>query len=152
MRGVYKASFGGVSVTAIQDLFEINAPATRTIEILSWWIGQSSDFGDAQAEVLRLQVSRATTSGSVGTTVTARPSEPGEAAFSGTVEANNTTQAGTTTVMEEYTFNVAVGFAWIYSPEERPVIAPSGRIVLELPVAPVDALTMSGTVAFRITG
>ena len=100
-----------------------------------------------------MQISRATgTAGSGGTTPTARPHEVGTPAFGGSVEMNNTTQAGTTTVLHEDSFNVRVG--WVYTPEadERFVISPSGVLVLELPVAPGDALDVKQSVVLEEIG
>ena len=117
------------------------------------YLGQTSDVGDAAEEILQVQISRATgTAGSGGTTPTARPHEVGTPAFGGSVEMNNTTQAGTTTVLHEDSFNVRVG--WQYTPEvdERFVISPSGVLVLELPVAPGDALDVKQSVVLEEIG
>ena len=153
MGRMYTASFGGVAVTAIQDLFEVNAPSDATVAIHSIAVGQSSDYGDSEAEGLRVQISRApTASGTGGSTLTPRPHEEGDAAFGGTVEANNTGQATGTVTIHEDTFNVQAGWAYKPTPEERIVISPGGRLVVELPVAPGEALTMSGSITFEEIG
>lgn len=154
MGRMYTASFGGVAVSVIQDLFELLAPADAVVVIHSIIIGQSSDYGDSEAEGLRVQISRTdgTTSGSGGSTPTARPHEKGDAAFGGTVEANNTTQATVTTVIVEDTFNVQAGWQWRPTPEERITLSPSETVVVELPVAPADAITMSGSITFEEIG
>ena len=152
MGRIYTASFGGVAVSAIQDLIELNAPSDAIVKIHSIIIGQSSDAGDSEAEMLRVQISRATGSGSGGTTPTARPHEVGDAAFGGTVEANNTTQGTGTTVLVEDTFNIQAGWQWRPTPEEMIVLSPSGRVVVELPAAPTDAVTMSGSITFEEIG
>jgi len=153
MGRVYTASFGGVSVTGIQDLFEINAPSDSIVKIHSITVGQNTDYGDSEAEGLRVQISRApTASGSGGSTPTARPHNEGDAAFGGTVETNNTTQATGTVVIYEDTFNVQAGWAYRPTPEEMIIISPGGRLVVELPVAPTDSLTMSGSITFEEIG
>lgn len=153
MGRIYTASFGGVAVTAIQDLFEVNAPSDAVVIIHSITIGQSSDAGDSEAEMKRVQISRApTASGSGGSTPTARPHNLGDAAFGGTVEANNTAQATGTVTIHEDTFNIRAGWAYRPTPEERIVMSPSERLVVELPVAPTDEITMSGSITFEEIG
>ena len=153
MGRMYTASFGGVAVTAIQDLFELNAPSDSVVALHAISVTQSSDAGDSEAEMLRVQISRSTgTSGSGGTTLTARPHNVGDAAFGGTAEANNTTQATTTTVVREETFNVQIGWFYRPAPEERIILSPGGALVVELPTAPADALTMSGSITFEEIG
>lgn len=153
MGRVYTASFSAIAVTAIQDIWEVNAPATSIVVIHSIRIGQTSDYGDAAAEGLGLELSRSTgTSGSGGATVTPRPHLVGSAAFAGTVERNNTTQATTTTVILTDTFNVQGGWLYLPAPEERIIIPPSGRVVLELPAAPADELTMYSSITFEAIG
>lgn len=153
MGRMYTASFNGVAVDAIQDLFEVNAPSDAIVKIHSITITQSSDVGDAAAEMLRIQLSKApTASGSGGSTPTARPLETGDAAFGGTVEANNTTQATGTVVIDEEAFNIQAGYFYRPTPEERIVLSPSERFVVELPVAPADELTMSGSITIEEIG
>lgn len=149
---MYTASFEEVAVSAIQDLFELNAPSDSVVVIHKCIITQESDAGDAEAEMLRMTIQRAGTSGSAGSTATARPHHVGDAAFGGTVEVNNTTQAGTLTVLHAEAFNVQLG--WIYdpSPEERIIVSPSGRVVFSINDAPADALTMSGILIFEEIG
>lgn len=153
MGRMYTASFEAVAVTAIQDLFEINAPSDAAVILHSFEIGQDSDAGDTEAEMLRCTISRApTASGSGGSTPTARPHNEGDAAFGGTVEANNTTQATGTVVLKPIPFNVQAGCVYQPTPEERIVISPGDRLVVELPAAPADSLTMSGSIVFEEIG
>ncbi len=150
---VYTAQVSAIAVTAIQDFIEVNCPSDAVVIIHSIRIAQYSDVGDAAAEMLPVQITRATgTAGSGGTTPTARPHQVGTVAFGGTVEVNNTTQAGTTTVVLSDSFNIRSG--WFYNPpeDERIVISPSGVLVVELPVAPADELTMEGSVTFEELG
>ena len=76
----------------------------------------------------------------------------GDAAFGGTVEANNTTQGTEGTFIHAESFNVMAGFQYIPTPEMRPVISPSGRLIVELQAAPTDSLTMDGVVYFEEIG
>jgi hypothetical protein len=151
---MYAATFGAVAVTAAQDAFEIVAPSTKCVVIHEIALEQSSDAGDAQAELLRVQAIRGfTTSGSGGSSVTPAPLENGSAAAGSTVEANNTTVAttGTTATLFDRAFNVQIGFFWQPTPECRVVLSPSQRLVVRIP-APADSLTMHGTMIFEEIG
>ena len=68
---VYSVQFSGVTVSAIQDLFEVVNPAAGVIFIHGYKLFQISDYGDVQAEGLPVQWIRGyTTTGTGGTTVT----------------------------------------------------------------------------------
>lgn len=149
MGRMYSATFEEVAVSVIQDLFEINAPANAIVVVHGFEISQSSD---TDSEQLNLLIHRGSTSGSGGSTPTARPMELGDPAFEGTVEANNTAQSTEGVFIHSAAFNVLNGYVWIPTPEIRPVISPSGRLIIELQTAPGDELTMSGTVYFEERG
>jgi hypothetical protein len=155
--GLYSAAFNAIAVTAAQDVFEIVAPVNSQIVIHEIRLGQYSDFGDAQAEILSVSLLRGhTVSGSGGGTITpANLINPksGALASTTTVERNNTTQAsgGSPVTLIADTFNVAAGW-WYYPPaEERIVIDNSQRFVVAI-TAPADSLTMNGTIIFEEIG
>lgn len=159
MGRIYTGQFSAVAVTAAQDLFEIAAPSDAVVVVHSWEIFQTSDTGDAAEELLRIQLVRgvgSVTSGSGGSTVTTQPKEDGDAAFGGTVEANNTTQmaagSGSLETLYQYGWNVRIPREVIYTPESRPSISPSNRLTIALTAAPADSLTVSGTVVFEEIG
>ena len=149
---MYAVTFNEVSVTAAQDLFEIVAPSDAVTVLHSFEISQSSDAGDAESEQLSIRVHRGSTSGSGGTVPTPNPLQVGSPAAGSSVEVNNTTQSTLGSVIQSASFNVMAGYEKIYTPEMRPVISPSGRIVIELQTTPADALTMSGTLVFEEIG
>lgn len=153
MARIYTASFTNIAVSAIQDIWELNAPADAVVVIHAIVVAQTSDYGDAQAEGLSLELSRSTgTTGSGGSAVTPVAHQSGDPAFGGTVARNNTTQALTTTVIYADAFNIQGG--WIYqpAPEARIVLSPSARVVLELPAAPTDEITMTSSIVFEEIG
>lgn len=160
MSRIYKVVFKAVAVTAQQDLFEILAPTDAIVEVLSWELSQSTEVGDAQEEELVITVNRGVgtvTSGSGGTTPTAKPNEFGDPAYGGTCEANNTTKmvVGTGTLdadLEVYGWNVRVPYPKTYTPEERPIISPGNRLTLELETTPADSITMNGVMVLREIG
>lgn len=152
MGRMYSATFEEVAVTAVQDLFEINAPADSVVIVHSLYLGQSSDAGDAESEQLNILVHLGSTTGSGGGTPTASPLNLGDAAFGGTVETNNTTQSTEGTFIHSDSFNVLAGYQLVLTPETRWVISPSDRLIIELQTAPADSLTLSGTVYFEEIG
>lgn len=155
MGRIYTAQFTDVAVTAIQDLFEIVAPSTAVVVIHDLHISQRSDVGDAAEEILSIQLTSGhTTSGSGGSSYTPIKKEVGDAAFGGTVEVNNTTQAVSGTIVTHYSWqwNIRGPFDKVWTPETRPVLSPSRRACVELPVAPADSLTMSGSITFEEIG
>jgi hypothetical protein len=152
MGRMYSAVFEEVAVSAAQDLFELVAPADSAVAIHGLMISQSSDAGDSESEQLNVLIHRASTSGSGGSTPTPAPLHVGDAAFGGTCEANNTSQGTEGTQIHAECFNVMAGLCIWWTPETRPILSPSGRIVVELQTAPADALTMSGTIYFEELG
>jgi hypothetical protein len=70
------------------------------------------------------------------------------------VRANDTTQAsgGTPKTVLADVWNIAAGF-WYYPPEEeRIILALSQRLVVSLAGAPVDSITVNGTLVFEEIG
>ena len=157
---MYTAIFKSTAVTAAQDLFEILAPADAIVVIHDWTLSQTTEVGDAMEEMLILTTNRgvgSVTSGSGGSSVTPQPIQDSDASFGGTVEKNNTTilAVGTGTLetdLEVHAWNVRVPYQKIYTPETRPVLAPSTYWTLELETAPADSITMHGTITFEEIG
>lgn len=154
---VHVVSFAEVEVSAAQDLFELLAPADAALAIHLVKFAQSSDYGDAAAEALDVLMKRVTgapTSGSGGSTPTPTALSPSAAASGVTIEANNTTQlsGGTQATLLADAWNVQLPFEYIPPPEQRPIISPSTRFVVELPNAPGDAITLSGLLMWEEIG
>ena len=159
---VFSAAFSAVAISVAQDLFEIVAPANSRVRLLEIDIGQFSDFGDAQAEILSISVHRGhTSSGSGGSTITPANFNPYGRAAGTTVEANNTTVATSSgTLMWATAWHVQAGFLW--SPLENAprgvpafrrhiIIKPSQRLVVRI-TAPNDAITTNGSILFEEIG
>lgn len=147
---LYTTPISAVAVTVAQDIFEVLAPSDAVVIIHGWTLTQTSDAGDAEEEVLRVETVRgigAVASGSGGSSVTPRQIELGEASYGGTVETNNTTRmatgSGTLDPLEMYGWNIRIPWTHFYTPELRPVISPGDRWTLSLLDAPADAITLS---------
>jgi hypothetical protein len=158
MGRIYTAVFEAVAITALQDLFEINAPADAVVLVHGFELFQTTDVADAAEDVLRLRMVRgvSSTSGSGGSTPTAQPRDDGSPAFGGTVEANNTTiqvvGGGSLETVRSFGWNIRIPMEKIFTPEERPIISPSQRLTLELIAAPADSITASGAITFEEIG
>jgi len=151
---VYRAIAPFTSQTVSIDLFEIVAPSDAVIQFLSLYAGQISEFGDAAAEILKLQMIRGfTTSGSGGSSVTPTPAHKGFPAAGATVEANNTTLAntGATVTNHEDAFNLQAGYNLRDLPEEFQFLSPGDRMVFRI-AAPADATTFGGTLVYAELG
>lgn len=153
---IYTATFSAVAVSAAQDVFEIVAPAGGRVAIREVRLGQYSDAGDAEAELLSVKIMRGhTVSGSGGSSVTPANTSghTGALAAASTVEANNTTVAntGSPETLIADSFNVQAG--WWYDPvdEEQIILEVSQRLVVRI-TAPADAVTMNGTLVFEECG
>lgn len=150
----YSAIAPSTAQTAAFDIFEIVAPSDCVVVLTGLYIGQSTDYGDAQAEGLKIQGVRAySTSGSGGSSVTPVKKQTGFAAAGSTVEANNTTQATGGSPLTEFedNFNVQIGYQWRPTPEEYIILSPSERFVWKIS-APADSTTFGATMTFAEVG
>lgn len=144
----YSVIFSAVAVTAAQDLFEITPADDKPVNILGLFIGQSSDAGDAQDELLQVSIIRGfTTSGSGGSAPTPAPLDNIDTAAGFTAEVNNTTVAntGTSVTLHTDTFNVRAGYQIWFPPECYPRATQANTTIVVRITAPADSLTMSGT-------
>lgn len=155
MGRVYTVQFDNVSVSAIQDLFEITPADDKPVDLLAIYLSQTgvADVGDANEECLPFQVIRGyTTSGSGGSAPTPAPVDPVDTAAGFSAEVNNTTVAtsGTAVIVHSDNFNVRVG-AQVLWPEgcEPKASQANTTIVVRLTRAPADAITLSGTLYVR---
>lgn len=153
----YTASFRNVSVSAAVDVFEVLAATGKPFRLHEIVIGQSSDYGDAAAEGLIVDIKRATgsyTSGSGGSTATPGKHATNDTAAGPTAETNNTTQAaagsGTLTTLRSEPFNIQAGFQYLPTPETRLEFLPSEALIVSLS-APADAISLTGSVTIEET-
>ena len=97
MPRLYSVQFQNVAVAAVQDLFQINGAASRTLRVLRVEVG-ATDTSLPTSQMVSYSASwfaAAVTPGSGGTTPTPQKTDPGDAAPTFTAAANNTTGAST---------------------------------------------------------
>lgn len=156
MPRMYAVTFSAVAVTAAQDVFAIVAGTNQSLELHSVYLGQHSDFADAQDELLQVAIKRgATVAGSGGSgAFTPLPLDASDAASGATARLNDTTIAntGTIVVLHSEAFNVRAGWAYRPTPEERIIVKGGVRLTVNIVSTPADSLTMDGTLLFREIG
>jgi hypothetical protein len=152
MGRIYTATFSGQAETVQCDLIELVAPSTASVIVHEIGISQLLEIGDTEEEMLLLLLKQgATTTGSGGNATSVVPRIFGDTAFGGTVEDTNTTKATAGTIVTHYAWywNVRIPFQIIWTPETRPVLAPSRRMTLELATTPTDSITFGGYIVFE---
>lgn len=147
MGRIYEVAWdAATAVTAQIDVFEIQPADDKPVCIHGIRIWQTTDLGDAQEEIIGVQVLRGyTTSGSGGGTPTKDPHSPNDTTAGFTAECRNTTLATTTTAKVVFgdAWNVRVPYAYDFLPEDRPIASQADTtIVVRLMAAPADSLTM----------
>lgn len=146
MSGIYTVPFSGAVTTAI-DLAEVVAHTNKVLVIVGWVLFQTSDFGDAQEEILTVTLkSGQTVSGSLGSVPTIGSNDPSGGSAAGfTAKAMNTTLANTGTITSHQPrgWNVRMEQDIILPETEQVILGGGRRATLELS-APVDSLTVGG--------
>lgn len=152
----YYVDLTPTAVTVAADLFELTPADDKPIRVLSLNLHQTTDFGDAQDEVISVVWVRGhTTSGSGGSAPTPRPVNPSDAAAGFTAEVANTTaaSAGTGVNLARHGFNVRGGLERPYTPDEAPEASQANTtLVLRMAAAPADSLTIGGCVLVEECG
>lgn len=152
---IYTVQFSAVAVTAAQDFFTLISGSTKPLIVHGFFLGQHTEFGDAQDESLQIRVRRGqTSSGSAGSTPTPVPINPSGAASTFTAHVNDTTIANGGTIVTLHSDGMMVrgGYQIWFTPETRPVVAISSRLTVELVSTPADSITMDGTIYVEEVG
>lgn len=152
MSRMYRVPFNG-TITAgggDTDLIALTPADDKPIRLVGWIIGQSSEFGDAQEENIRITLRHMTatvtvTGGSGVTPVANRPGTADVAAAGFTATANSTTVAtttGTSTIMEELAWNERSSPWERWIPEElRPMAIQTEYLIVRMESTLADDLT-----------
>lgn len=153
MSGVYTVQFAYTG-SATADLCAVVAASTKPLVILGYDIAQTSDFGDAQEEILQLTIKTgATVAGSGGSAVTPAPVDRSNAAASFTARQADTTKANTGTIVSVWStgWNVRVPDSRRFTQEEQIVLTAGLRATLDFPTA-ADSLTVVGQLLVQEIG
>lgn len=151
MARIYTVQFNNVSVSAVQDLFELTPADDKPIELVSLVV---SDYNAETNEQRTIQIARrsgAFTGGSGGSAPTPVKVSSPDAAAGFTAEVNNTTQAtgGTEEILHSEGYPSQGGMAFTPIPGCEPRAIQGEALVVKLLVAPGAATTMNGTAYVR---
>lgn len=153
MPRMYRVPYTGTlaNATGDTDLIALTPADDKPIRLVGWILGQSTEFGDAAAESVRMTLRHMTatvtvTGGTAVTPVANRPGTADVAAAGFTATANSTTVAttsGTSTIMEELGWNIQASPWERWIPEEMRPMATQGEYIL---------VRLESTVADDVTG
>jgi len=170
MSRFYTVTLSNAAVTQAANILQLPISASQCVRLVSGFIGQSSDAGDANAAMLRAVIHRVTgtvTNGTGGAAATPRPIDTAFGAFSGTVRMGDVTTlpttAGTKVILCEETWNVQAGWYLTPTPEERYEFSPSETIWISIcdsgedfadatPDAIGNPITVSARFTFEVIG
>lgn len=149
----YTVTFTTSGSTVALDWFELTSTASSGLMLLGVDISQTTEFGDAQDEMIGWYIKRASgtyTSGSGGNSSVARAVvNAGDGAATITAETANTTQiavgTGTLTTVHQGAFNVRVGLQLFWTPETAITTSVSQALAIGMLAAPADAVSWVGT-------
>lgn len=155
MRGVYTVTFDQQTISLASgdyDLFEIVPADDKPVEIVALSLGNKSEVGDAQDEMLAYAIVRGNTTSSNGTSTTPQLLDPSDPAASFTAETIGATvaTAGTSVTLLADTFNVRAGLNLVFPEAMRPKVSQANTgMYVRLMTAVADDLTLSGTLWVR---
>lgn len=148
MGRMYQAPIIVGSHSAAVDYFELLAATGKPLLVHGFELGQLTEVGDSQEEIIELNLNRVTgapTSGSGGSTPTfVTTSSINDAAPGATLETGNTTKltGGTSATLMKIAFQVRIGYLFLPPEPMRIGCDPGTRIVLTEVAAPTpDAMT-----------
>jgi hypothetical protein len=153
----YSVEFEAVAVTAAQDLFYIAPADDKPCIVHAVFLGQTTELGDVAEEQLRIKVIRGhATVGSGGSAATPTALNPSDGAAGFTARVNDTAQAsaGTAVDLHSDTWQIRGPYALILTPEMRWGVtqAAGTTLVVRLMAAPIDSVTISGTLYVEEAG
>lgn len=157
----YAFTFVNTAIAAQQDIFYIKPAADKICLIEAIYlsnVGIAADAGDAQEEILDVEIVRVPATVTVGSggsasgTGTLNALAVNDTAAGFTARSNDTTKAttsGTLRVLHGDGWNVRIPYVYLPPPEHRPLVANAEAIVFRLNSTPTDSLTCNGTIIVR---
>lgn len=155
MSRIYEVLFDNVSVSAVQDLAQVNGAAGKTVRILRRWVNSTDvPVATQQQLALRERLLPATVTNGGGTLTTPSKTDNGDAAASFTAYVNSTTKAttsGAAVLLGTYGVHIFNGFD--EEPDAFFPVGPGQAYVFELEVTPTAGpIHLSGGVTVEEIG
>ena len=154
----YTVEFHAVSVSAQQEFFYIKPAADKPCQI-EWAkirnVDSTTEAGDAHEDFWRVELiylPPTVTASSGGNSFTPNPIEVNDAAAGFTARINDTTKAssnGTAYNLDSDGMNNRIGYDYLPTPENRPVVANAAAVVLRLNTTPAATNLLNGTMYVR---
>lgn len=146
---IYTAVFENITVSAVQDLFNLLAVAQGGFDV--HWVKLMQTTLTA-SETVRIKYQRGTTAGSGGGSATPAPlGDLGAPAADTVVDINDTTQGTPGTVIDMDGWNLINPYLWMPTPLTQIHVPGTGRLIVELEDAPTSC-SMSGSICFEEKG
>jgi hypothetical protein len=145
---MYSMEFSFTHVTTGSNCFNISPAANDFVVLHSIRLGQINLEGDAESAMETVLLSRVAGIGSGGSESTPAPHMEGAPACTAVVRKEDTTVAGTPTVILKDAWNVQAGWLYIPTPEERVIVSASSNLTMTC-VAPVASMDLVGAVTFE---
>src|SRR5262245_44264701 len=149
---VYGFESHALSTAGPSDLFCVTAPSNSRVVIRRIEIAQTSELGNAAAELLGLRILTGSTLIGGGATLSGRNvlRHSGGPTAASSVTGPSTTLASTASAVGAIADAWAVSAGWFYSPppHQRIVLEPNSRFVLRQSV-PADPVTLFGSLLIQ---
>jgi len=151
--GMHYAPITAAGVTTSINLWSIQPAAEDPILLHAFEISQSTEFGDAQAEALELNLTRrigAPTTGA-GAAVTEVPVKHDQTTSTATVLTELTADwtAGTEQILAKMGWNVQGPYLWMPPPEGRIQVKDNDVLLLDLVGVPADTIDILGWILYE---
>lgn len=140
--GIYIMRLDNTSINHARALVQLNAPSTKTLEIIRAWCS----FSATTSVATEVGLKRITTAGTPGATPTPILLRPGDVAAGATCGTNYSADGTLGDILPREFVNQQGNWLYLPVPEERIIVAPSGRIALYLPTAPTAVTLTCGIV------
>jgi hypothetical protein len=154
-RGVYTVSFDQQSILAASgdyDFFELDAAAEKPIELVALFLGNKSQVGDAQEQMVAWSIVRGHTTTGNGTVTTPRLTDGSDnptPSFTAKTVSSTPAAAGTAVTLHADTFNIRTGLQLIFPEVMRHKTQAADLLCVRLLTALVSNAVISGTAYVR---
>ena len=146
--GRFYTATGTITLTAARDCVQIEA-VNRLVMVRQFTLGQTSDYGDAEAEGLPIRMCRF--SGGVTNTVTEQRLDQANSVATSDI-AEDQAQATSTGLLLLDVWNIQLPYIWSPPEEYCPIITIGDSIAFGIDAAPSDSLTAYWQLMFEEIG
>ena len=147
---IYTISFSKISVSLVQDLWNVAATSSMAFELHSINLGAEGATSAEEVTISIVKMTATVTNGTGGASVTPAPISSSQGGSTITARRNDsTTRAstnGTTTNLFYDTWQLTNGYIYQWAPEDRLQFSLSQNMIIGLETAPGAAHNVSGSI------